>query len=143
MTDYSAIEELAAAARRRQTFLLKPYGISLRQYELIGLARRRKGLTLAVAAEELDCDRPTMTVIVRNCVAGGWLERKDSKSDGRSGILALLGKGEELLDRIEGLRSAEEAAGADPLDILAVDERAAFLRAADRVARRARDLWGR
>jgi DNA-binding MarR family transcriptional regulator len=143
MNDYRAVEEFAAAIKRHKAALLKSFGISLRQYELISLARRRGGLSLATAAEELDCDRPTMTVIARNCVAQLWLERKESKLDGRSGILALTGKGEEILDRIEAFRAADESYREDPLDVLAVDERAAFLRAADRLARRARDLWER
>jgi DNA-binding MarR family transcriptional regulator len=143
MNDYSSVEELAAAVRRRNAAKLKPFGISLRQYELIGLARRRGGLTLADAAEKLDCDRPTMTVIARNCVAALWLERKESKVDGRSSILALTGKGEELLDCIESFRAGDDSYREDPLDVLAVDERTVFLRTADRLARRARDLWGR
>jgi DNA-binding MarR family transcriptional regulator len=141
MNDYMAIEELAATIRRHRAIMLQGFGISLRQYELINLARRHGGLSLAAAAVELDCDRPTMTVIARNCVVGGWLDRKPSRLDGRSGVLALTGKGEEILDRIESFRASEE--GEDPLGVLPVDERAAFLRMADRVARRARDLWGR
>jgi len=84
-----------------------------------------------------------MTVIARNCVAAGWLERRESRQDRRSSILGLTGKGEELLDRIESFRATELAYREDPLDVLPVDERAAFLRAADRLARRARDLWVR
>ena len=141
MEDLGAIERLAGAMRRRRASELRAFGISLRQYELISLARRRVGLTLAAAARELDCDRPTMTVIARNCVGLGVLDRKLSKRDGRQGILALTGAGEELLDRIEAARSVD-ANGGEPLDVLPADERAAFLRAADRVARRAQDLWG-
>lgn len=143
MNDYRAIEELAAAVRRRQSSFLKAFGISLRQYELISLARRRGGLSPAAAAEELDCDRPTMTVIVRNCVSSGWLSRRASRQDARASVLALSGEGEELLDRIEAARALAEPAEEDPLDLLPGDERSAFLRTADRVARRARDLWGR
>jgi Transcriptional regulators len=143
MTDYSAIEELASAVRRHKAAALRGFGISLRQYELISLARRRGGLTPAAAALELDCDRPTLSVIARNCLASGWLKRQVSKKDGRSSVLALSGAGEELLDRIEAARATSEEYAEDPLDLLTVDERAMFLRAMDRLARRARDLWGR
>jgi DNA-binding MarR family transcriptional regulator len=142
MNGYDAIESLAIAFRRQQTAMLRPFGISLRQYELVSLARRRLGLSLAEAANLLDCDRPTMTLIVRRCVAFGWLSRKPSRKDGRSSLLALAGRGEELLDRIEAERAAWEARSGDPLDVLTVEERALFLRTADRVARRARDVWG-
>jgi DNA-binding MarR family transcriptional regulator len=143
MAYYESIEELASAFRRRQAALLRPFGISPRQHELVSLARRRLGLSLAAAAEELDCDRPTMTVIARNCEAAGWLARKRSRADGRSFILALTGGGEELLDRIEAARSSSEGNRGDPLDVLSADERGAFMRTVDRVARRARDIWGR
>jgi DNA-binding MarR family transcriptional regulator len=143
MYDYQAIEEFAAAIRRHRASALRSFHISLRQYELISLARRRGALSLAAAAEELDCDRPTMTVIARNCVDSSWLARRSSRQDGRSSVLALTGAGEELLDRIEAFKAAEGGSLGDPLDILAADERSAFLHAADRLARRARDLWGR
>jgi DNA-binding MarR family transcriptional regulator len=142
MDGYSAIESLATAFRRQKAAMLRPYGISLRQHDLVSLVRRRLGLSLAEAAIHLDCDRPTMTLIVRRCVASGWLSRKASRKDGRSSLLALSGKGEELLDRIEADRAAWEARNGDPLDVLTVEERALFLRTADRVARRARDVWG-
>lgn len=142
MTDYKAIEDLASAVRRHKAAQLQGFEISLRQYELISLARRRGGLSLAAAADELLCDRPTMTVIARNCVASGWLERRASRRDRRSGILALSGKGEEILDRIEAARSERDSREEDLLDVLASEERAVFLRAADKLARRARDLWG-
>jgi DNA-binding MarR family transcriptional regulator len=143
MTFYESLEELATAYRRQRASSLRPFGISLRQYELIALTRRRLGLSLAAAAAELGCDRPTMTVIAGNCLSAGWLARKRSRGDRRSSILALTGSGEELLDRIEAARSSAEAAGGDPLDILDAEERAFLLRTVDRVARRSRDLWGR
>jgi len=127
--------------RKRASAALEEYGITLPQFFLIQLARRRGAIRPSEAAEELASDRPTLTLVARKCVARGWLSQRRVKLDRRSHRLNLTGLGEELLDRIEPARVLNSEALGDPLDILDSEERAQFLRALDKVQRRARDLY--
>ncbi len=127
--------------RKRASAALEEYGITLPQFFLIQLARRRGAIRPSEAAEELASDRPTLTLVARKCVARGWLSQRRVKLDRRSHRLNLTGLGEELLDRIEAARVLNSEALGDPLDILDSEERAQFLRALDKVQRRARDLY--
>ncbi len=127
--------------RKRASSALEEYGITVPQFFLIQLARRRGAIRPSEAAEELASDRPTMTLVARKCVARGWLSRRGVKLDRRSHLLRLTGLGEELLDRIEAARVLGPETLGDPLDVLGSEERAQFLRALDKVQRRARDLF--
>jgi DNA-binding MarR family transcriptional regulator len=127
--------------RKKASASLEEYGITVSQFFLIQLARRRGAIRPSEAAEELASDRPTLTLVARKCVARGWLSRRGVKLDRRSHLLRLTGQGEELLDRIEAARVLGPEALGDPLDVLDSEERAQFLRALDKVHRRARDLF--
>jgi len=127
--------------RRRAQAALEEFGITLPQFLLIQLARRRGAIRPSEAALELASDRPTMTLVARACVARGWLDKRRVTQDHRSHLLSLTGQGEELLDKVEAARVLSPEVLGDPLDVLDSDERAQFLRALDKVQRRARDLF--
>lgn len=128
--------------RRRSAERIRVFGITLPQFYLIQLARRRGAISPSAAASVLDCDRPTATLVAQKCVSRGWLVRKRSEIDHRSSRLELSGEGEELLDRIEAARLFATASLGDPLDVLRPDERAAFRASLEKVEARARELLG-
>jgi DNA-binding MarR family transcriptional regulator len=138
-----SLERVSAAWRRKAGERLRPFGITLAQYELIRNARIWGSLALSAAADDLDWDRPTLSVVAGKCLAAGWLERRRSAEDRRSSRIVLAGPGEELLDRIEAASLFGREALGDPFDVIGTDERATVARLLDKVARRAGDLWGR
>ncbi|HOX18352.1 MAG TPA: MarR family transcriptional regulator [Spirochaetales bacterium] len=138
-----SMERVSAAWRRKATEALKPFGITLAQYELIRHARVFGAMAPSAMADALDWDRPTLTVVARPCLATGWLRKRHSARDRRSFRLELAGPGEELLDRIEAARPFAPERIGDPFDVIGADERAQIGRLLDRAARRARDVWAR
>lgn len=137
------MDRIASAWRRMASAKLKAFGITLARYELIRLARYRGGLAPSMAAQELDWDRPTVTIVARACIEAGWLKRSRPVADRRSARIELTGRGEELLDRIEATRPFAEPAFGDPFDVVSGEEREMMQRLLDRVARRAADIWGK
>lgn len=137
------MSRICAARQRKMSGLLRPFGITLAQFELVWLTRRRGAIAPSFAAAELDCDRPTMTLVARKCVAEGWIRRRRSESDRRSIRLELSGAGEEILDRIESSRVLSPASFGDPLDVLEGEERSRFEAALRKVHRRALDIQDR
>ncbi|MCX7024762.1 MAG: MarR family transcriptional regulator [Spirochaetes bacterium] len=140
MDEIAVMESIANSRRRLSGSLVRPFGITIMQLRLIRLARTRRALSPSQAATELECDRPTMTLLARKCVRAGWLSRRESFRDGRSSRLELSGEGEELLDRIEAARIFVSASFGDPLDILDPGEREAFARILEKIRRRSREL---
>lgn len=130
------------ARRRRLAESLRSFEITLPQLYLIQLARRRGPVSPSSAATELDCDRPTASLVAQKCVARGWLARRRSELDRRSARLELSGEGEELLDRIEKARILSPASLGDPFDVLGPEERELFGVALEKVESRARELFG-
>lgn len=128
--------------RRRSAERMRAFGITLPQFYLIQLARRRGAITPSAAASVLDCDRPTATLVAQKCVSRGWLVRRRSEIDRRSSRLELSGEGEELLDRIEAARLLVASSLGDPLDVLDSDERSIFRATLEKVESRARELFG-
>jgi DNA-binding MarR family transcriptional regulator len=140
MEELVAMGMIYARWRRRASRGLAAFGITLDQYDLIQLARRRGAISPSIAADELGWDRPTTTLVVRKCVAAGWLDRSRSVADHRSVRLALSGYGEELLDSIEAARLFGPPELGDPLDVLDSGERVEFRRMLDKSLRRSRDV---
>jgi DNA-binding MarR family transcriptional regulator len=141
MEEFLLIGYIFGAWRRSAAEALLAFGITFHQFQLIGLARRKGAVSLSSAAGELGMDRPTITLVSRKCIMRGWLLRSVSTSDKRSSLVALSGKGEELLDRIESARLFAPGSMGDALDVLDSDERAELHRMLDRISRRARDLY--
>jgi DNA-binding MarR family transcriptional regulator len=127
--------------RRLAAERIRAFGITLPQFFLVQLARRRGPISPSAAADELSCDRPTATLVAQKCVSQGWLFRRRSDTDRRSSRLELSGEGEELLDRIEAARVLSLASIGDPLDALEPAERTAFGAALEKVESRARELF--
>ncbi len=143
MDEIALMGSVWRARSRAESARLRSFGISLSQFELIGLARRKGGLSPSEAADLLDWDRPTCTIVAQRCVKEGWLQRRPADNDRRSTRLELSGRGEELLDRIEGRRQLETRGyPPDPLDILDSSERATLRTWLEKVRRRATDLYG-
>jgi DNA-binding MarR family transcriptional regulator len=141
MEEYLIMGYVFASWRRRASEALLAFGITFHQYMLVRLARRRGSISLSQAADELGMDRPTMSLVARKCILSGWLLRSGSAADRRSSRLALSGKGEELLDRIESARPFSPGSMGDALDVLGSEDRAELHRMLDKVSRRVRDLY--
>ena len=143
MTAFEMMWHIGSAWRRVAAAALRPFGMSIAQYELTWLTRRRGGINPSVAASELGWDRPTLTVVAQACLKAGWIKRNRSRRDKREVSLVLTGAGEELLDRIEAAKPFEPESFGDPLDVITGEERGTVTRLLDRIERRARDIWGR
>jgi len=141
MDEYLSMSVAFSLWRRRVGQELQAYGITFHQYMLVRLVWNKRGLSLSSAAWELGMDRPSMSLVARSCVAAGWLRRDTPISDKRSSRLALTGRGEELLDRIDAEGRILPGAIPDALDILDSAGKADLRRLLDRVARRARDIY--
>ena len=142
MDEIEAMGSVFSARRRRLAERMRVFGITLTQFYLIQLARRRGAISPSAAAAELSCDRPTATLVAQKCISRGWLVRKRSASDRRSSRLVLSGEGEELLDRIEAAKLFALASLGDPLDVLDVEERSVFRSALEKIESRAKELFG-
>ncbi len=132
------------ARRRLAAQNAKPFGITLKQLFLLRWVQGKGSLSPSEAARLLFCDRPTATVIVRNCEKKGWLTRRRSEADGRSVLLELAESGAALLARIDAAAVPGLAKGGglgDPLDALGPAERRAFEAALKKVYRRADELY--
>jgi DNA-binding MarR family transcriptional regulator len=141
MDEIGRMGKIFLSQRRFFADRLIPFGITIQQLNFIRLARRRGPISPSAAAAGLFCDRPTATVIARNCVAKGWLARRRSASDRRSKRLELTGEGEEILDRIEREKALSPGDEVDPLDVLEPGERNAFAAALQKIEGRARELY--
>ncbi len=138
-----AMNRIAGAFRRRAAERLRPFGITLAQYELISYLRRWGALAPSQAAAGLDWDRPTLALVSAACRKAGWLERSRQVQDRRSALIELSGRGEELLDRVEATKPFAVSGFGDPFDVVGTEDRALMFRLLERVSRRTRDLWGR
>jgi DNA-binding MarR family transcriptional regulator len=142
MDEIDRMGSVYVARRRRSAERIRAFGITLPQFYLIRLARRRGAISPSAAAAELSCDRPTATLVAQKCVSQGWLACKRSDTDRRSTRLELSGQGEELLDRIEASRIFAASSIGDPLDALEPAERAAFRAALEKILARSTALYG-
>lgn len=59
------------------------YGITLKQYYLLGALSRADFLYPSDIAGRLYCDRPTATVVIRNMERAGWIRGRRDPDDGK------------------------------------------------------------
>ncbi|MBW2031138.1 MAG: MarR family transcriptional regulator [Deltaproteobacteria bacterium] len=79
---------------------IHPYGITLKQFEILRQLKRRGGLYPAEIAEILFCDRPTVTVVIKNLERKRWVKRELVQSDFRRFKVTLRPEGEAKLKEI-------------------------------------------
>ena len=93
---------------------LTPHGISLKQHYLLSELRRNGVLQPARIAEMLFCDRPTVSVVLRNLVKKGWVSRKPDPENAKQVLVSLTPEGRGKVEEIEGSENAF-ASAPDPL----------------------------
>lgn len=60
---------------------IHPYGVTLKQFEVLRQLKQRGTLYPADIAEMLFCDRSTATVVIKNMEKKGWVERQTDTKD--------------------------------------------------------------
>ena len=80
---------------------LKPYGLSIPEWKLLGQLCDYGEMKAAVIANNLDIDAPLVTVLVKNLDEKGFLKRKQNKEDKRAVIIKATEKTIQLILELE------------------------------------------
>lgn len=90
---------------------LAPYNLTHTQFRVLKLLRRRPPLTVRQAdiEEFFSMTNPTVTGILHNLERKGLIRRVSNPKDGRSKVIGLTEKADELLPALEPLNNALEA----------------------------------
>jgi DNA-binding MarR family transcriptional regulator len=86
--------------RRHLQRHLVPFRITLKQLHVLRQLAQRPFLYPSQIAEQLFCDRPTATVIVRNMEKQGWVTRQQDDHDRRQVRVTITEQGKTKLDEI-------------------------------------------
>jgi len=105
---------------------LKPYGVNLKQIYLLRRLSEEEFLFPADIADELFCDRPTATVIIRNLERKGWLTRVGDPHDGKRVRVTLTAAGADKLASVPKSAYRSGCTGVDPVDCFDEEEIAAM-----------------
>jgi DNA-binding MarR family transcriptional regulator len=122
----SATSGIRRALRRRVGRAGGISELSEAQRELVRVVRRRPGLRVGEAAAELHLAPNTVSTLVTNLCALGWLQRETDPEDGRSALLFLTPVAEA---RVTEWRDRRMAVLSDALCALGPDGQAAIGRA--------------
>jgi DNA-binding MarR family transcriptional regulator len=99
----SAIRALTLRHRARAAELLSELGLHPGQeFVLMALAARGPQVQRRLA-EEIGCEPPTITLMVRKLEAAGHVARTPSPTDRRATVVELTPRGRGLLDRLDEL----------------------------------------
>lgn len=134
---FTAISVLRRAARRAAHGAWAQQPLPSAQAELLRLAARRPGITVADAAQELRLAPNTVSTLVSRLASAGLLKREKSSQDGRAVQLSATDKAERRLAEFRDLRA--ELAGRALARIPSRDQQAlaaavpALLRLAERM----------
>jgi DNA-binding MarR family transcriptional regulator len=106
--------------KRRLQSALQPHGITLKQFYVLYLIERRGPQNPSVIADELYCDRPTASVIIRNMEGRGWVESQPDPESKRRRRIVLTRDGRRKIEQLDRIKWHD---GFDPLDVLSKKER--------------------
>ena len=112
--------------RRYLQSQLAPHDITLQQGFVLQRLAAAEYLAPSVIARLLFCDRPTVTVVLRNLQRRGWVMQQRDPLDGRRSRVLLTPAGRDKLAELEGEFWRPLAARLDPLGALDARERAEF-----------------
>lgn len=126
----------AGLLRERVGRALDSFGITPRAFGLLLEIGRREGHSQAELARRLGFDRTTMSQLVEELRAQGWIEREALEEDRRVNALCLTPRGEKRLHEAIEAADAIELEFASCLDADAI---AALRRALQKVVARACD----
>jgi DNA-binding MarR family transcriptional regulator len=60
---------------------IQPYGVTLKQFQVLRQLKKRGTLYPTEIAHMLFCDRPTATVVIKNMEKQGWVKREPDPND--------------------------------------------------------------
>ena len=107
---------------------LEARGLTLKQYYLLRQLSRRGTMFPAQAAEELFCDRPTASVVIRNMERRGWLTRERDAANGKRTLVRLTPAGRRKLAEVDAHPPTPRRPGLDPLGCFDPAERQTLAR---------------
>ena len=110
--------------RRHLHSRLTPYGITLKQSFVLSRLARQEYLLPSQIARFLFCDRPTVTVIVRNMERQGWVERSTDPGDKRQKRVIITAAGRAKLREVNAQVWQPVAEQMDPLGCFGEEEKA-------------------
>jgi len=79
---------------------IHPYGVTLKQFEVLRHLKQKGTLNPSDIAAMLFCDRSTATVVIKNMEKAGWVERQSDTKDLRRFHVTLTPAGLEKYDEI-------------------------------------------
>ena len=102
---------------------LLPLGGTLKQHYVLRQLIKREYLLPSEIAEELYCDRPTASVIIKNLLKQGWITKYKDPANGKYFRITITEKGREQAEKACGVIHPEY----DPLSVLDAEERKQFI----------------
>lgn len=101
--------------------------VTLKQFHLLVELEQHEYLHPARVAEELFCDRPTASVILRNMEKRGWISRRPDPENRKQVRIRLLAAGRRKLASLRGLAELQRRLGFDPCGGMPRAEERAFV----------------
>lgn len=102
---------------------LVPHGITLKQQFVLKQLQTKPFLYPHQIADMLYCDRPTASVIIRNMVKNGWIEKVKDEENQKQYKVTATDAGKEKWLSLNGASGKEDMDRFDPLKCLTDDER--------------------
>ena len=118
-TEMSIMGTIFLSYRRALQKKLVPFGSTLKQHYVLQQLIKRERMQPSEIAEELYCDRPTASVVIRNLQKRGWIKKEKDPDNGKFFWVTITGKGRKQLEKTKGALLPD----IDPLSYLNADER--------------------
>lgn len=105
---------------------LNPYTITLKQFFVLRQLVKNEFLFPAQVARLLFCDRPTVTVIIRNMERQGWINREKDPENRKQIRISITSEGREKLNSIPENLYREDKIPFDPFSCFSDKETEQF-----------------
>lgn len=101
------LHKAAMVSKNNFTNNLSAYNLTPGQFtvlKVVSYNNQNAGLSPAIIAEKLDCDRPTVSGIIDRLETQGWITRLPNPQDKRSYIIKLTEKANRILSLFEEIK---------------------------------------